>query len=175
VRRGELLGLQWDDVDLEARTVSVRRTLEESSAGVHLKQPKTARSSRTIALPASTVDALRVHHAAQQRARLAAGKEFNKLDLVFPAVDGDPWKPSTFAAACRRVFKKAGLTCRLHDLRHTHATMLLRQGVHPKVVQERLGHANVGITLDIYSHVSPHMQSDAAERIDAGMRKALAG
>ena len=175
VRRGELLALQWGDVDLEARTLSVRRTLEESSAGVHLKQPKTAKSSRTIALPASTVDALRVHHAAQQRARLAAGAAFNRLDFVFPAADGEPWKPSTFAAACRRVFKKAGLTCRLHDLRHTHATMLLRQGVHPKVVQERLGHANVGITLDIYSHVSPHMQLDAAERIDAGMRKALAG
>ena len=70
---------------------------------------------------------------------------------------------------------KTGLTCRLHDLRHTHATMLLRQGVHPKVVQERLGHANVGITLDIYSHVAPHMQSDAAEKIDAGMREAMGG
>ena len=70
--------------------------------------------------------------------------------------------------------REGRLSCRIHDLRHTHATMLLRQGVHPKVVQERLGHANVGITLDIYSHVSPHMQSDAAEKIDAGMRAALA-
>jgi len=175
VRRGELLALQWADVDLEARSASVRRTLEESSAGVHLKQPKTARSSRTIALPASTVAALRAHHAAQQRARLAAGKAFNKLDLVFPGRDGEPWKPSTFAAACRRVFKKAGLTCRLHDLRHTHATMLLRQGVHPKVVQERLGHANVSITLDIYSHVAPNMQQEAAEKIDEALAAALAG
>jgi len=175
VRRGELLGLQEADVDLEARTVSVRRTLEESSAGVHLKQPKTVRSSRTIALPASTVDALRTHHAAQQRARLVAGAEFNRLGLVFPGPDGEPWKPSTFAAACRRVFKKAGLTCRLHDLRHTHATMLLRQGVHPKVVQERLGHANVGITLDIYSHCTANMQQEAAEKIDEALAAALAG
>jgi integrase len=175
VRRGELLGLQGGDVDLEARTISVRRTLEESSAGVHLKQPKTVRSSRTIALPASTVDALRTHHAAQQRARLAAGVEFNRLDLVFPGPDGEPWRPSTFAAACRRVFKKAGLTCRLHDLRHTHATMLLRQGVHPKVVQERLGHANVSITLDIYSHCTANMQQEAAAKIDEALAAALAG
>jgi integrase len=173
-RRGELLGLQWGDVDLEARTLSVRRTLEESSAGVHLKQPKTVRSSRTIALPASTADALRTHHAAQQRARLAAGAEFNRLDLVFPGPDGEPWRPSTFAAACRRVFKRAGLTCRLHDLRHSHATMLLRQGVHPKVVQERLGHANVSITLDIYSHLTANMQQETAEKIDEALREALA-
>jgi len=175
VRRGELLALQWEDADLEARTISVRRTLEESSAGVHLKEPKTARSSRTIALPASTVAALRTHHAAQQRARLAADAEFNRLDLVFPGPDGEPWRPSTFAAACRRVFKKAGLTCRLHDLRHTHATMLLRQGVHPKVVQERLGHANVSITLDIYSHCTANMQQEAAEKIDEALRGVLVG
>src|SRR5450756_811211 len=175
VRRGELLALQWDDVDLEASTVSVRRTLEESSAGVHLKQPKTVRSSRAIVLPASTVAALRVHHAAQQRARLAAGKASNKLDLVFPGPDGEPWRPSTFAAACRRAFKRAGLTCRLHDLRHTHATLLLRQGVHPKVVQERLGHANVSITLDIYSHCTANMQQEAAEKIDEALRGVLAG
>jgi integrase len=150
-------------------------TLEESSTGVHLKQPKTARSSRTIALPASTVAALRVHHAAQQRARLAAGAAFNKLDLVFPGRDGEPWKPSAFASNCRTVFKKAGLTCRLHDLRHTHATMLLRQGVHPKVVQERLGHANVSITLDIYSHCTANMQQEAAAKIDEALAAALAG
>jgi len=175
VRRGELLGLQWDDVDLEARNISVRRTLEESSAGVHLKQPKTVRSSRMVAVPASTVDALRAHHAGQQHARLAAGTEFNALGLVFPGPDGELWRPSTFAAACRRAFKRAGLTCRLHDLRHTHATMLLRQGVHPKVVQERLGHANVSITLDIYSHCTANMQQEAAEKIDEALAAALAG
>ncbi len=105
---------------------------------------------------------------------LRVGPGFNSGELVYPGEDGEPWWGSNFARACRRVFEKAGISCRIHDLRHTHATMLLRQGVHPKVVQERLGHANVGITLDIYSHVSPHMQSDAAEKIDAGMRAALA-
>jgi integrase len=175
VRRGELLGLRWPDVDFEASQVSVRRTLEESSAGVTLKEPKTARASRTIALPQITAAALREHRKAQYEMRLRVGPSFNSHDLVFPGADGEPWWGSNFAHVCRRVFKAAGISCRIHDLRHTHATMLLRQGVHPKVVQERLGHANVGIILDIYSHVPPHMQSDAAEKIDAGMRKALAG
>ena len=163
--RSELLALQWADLDLEAHTVSVRRTLEESSAGVHLKEPKTVLSARTIGLPSTTVEALRAQHAAQQRARLAAGKDFNQLGLVFPGRDGGPWRPSAFASNCRIVFKTAGLTCRLHDLRHTHASELLKAGVRPKVAQERLGHANVGITLDTYSHVAPHMQEAAAERI----------
>ena len=106
--------------------------------------------------------------------RLRVGPGFNRGDLVFPGADGEPWWPSCFARACRRVFKKAGLECRIHDLRHTHATMLLRQGVHPKVLQERLGHASIGITLDTYSHVMPSMQEEAAEKIDAGLRAALA-
>ena len=96
-------------------------------------------------------------------------------NLVFPGRDGEPWKPSAFASNCRTVFKKAGLTCRLHDLRHTHATMLLRQGVHPKVVQERLGHANVSITLDIYSHCTANMQQEAAAKVDEALAEALAG
>jgi integrase len=169
VRRGELLGLQWGDVDFEKGQVSVRRTLEESSAGVTLKEPKTARGSRTLALPQTSAETLHEHRKAQLEMRLRVGPGFNAGELVFPRPDGEPWRPSNFARASRRVFDTAGLKCRIHDLRHTHATMLLRQGVHPKVAQERLGHANAGITLDIYSHVSPHMQSDAAERIDAGM------
>ena len=175
VRRGELLGLTWPDIDFEQGQIAVRRTLEESSAGVHLKEPKTARASRTMALPQVTAQALREHRKAQLEMRLRVGPGFNAGELVFPGADGEPWWGSNFARACRRVFDKAGLKCRIHDLRHTNASMLLRQGVHPKVVQERLGHANVGITLDVYSHVSPYMQSDAADKIDAEMRKAMAG
>ena len=173
VRRGELLGLTWPDVDLEEGRVSVRRTLEESSAGVAFKEPKTARGARTIALPAITGDALREHRKAQCEMRLRVGPGFNSHDLVFPGADGELWWPANFGRACRRVFKKAGLECRIHDVRHTHATMLLRQGVHPKAVQERLGHANVGITLDTYSHVMPGMQEEAAVKIDAGLRAAV--
>ena len=174
MRRGELLGLTWPDVDSDEGRVSIRRTLEESSAGVTFKEPKTARGARTIALPQVTVEALREHRKAQCEARLRVGPGFNTGDLVFPGADGEPWWPSNFACACRRVFDKAGIECRIHDLPHTHATMLLRQGVHPKVVQERLGHASIGITLDTYSHVMPGMQEEAAEKIDAGLRASLA-
>jgi len=97
-----------------------------------------------------------------------AGPGFNSAELVFPGADGEPWWGSNFARVYRRVFDKAGIECRIHDLRHTHATMLLRQGVHPKVVSERLGHASIGITLDTYSHVMPGMQEEAAEKNDAG-------
>jgi len=107
--------------------------------------------------------------------RLRVGPGFNRGDLVFPGADGEPWWPSNFARACRRVFKKAGLSSRLHDLRHTHATQLLRAGVNVKVISERLGHASIGITLETYSHVMPGMQEEAAEKIDAGLRAALAG
>jgi integrase len=100
--------------------------------------------------------------------RLRVGPGFNSAELVFPGADGEPWWGSNFARVCRRVFDKAGIECRIHDLRHTHATMLLRQGVHPKVVSERLGHASIGITLDTYSHVMPGMQEEAAEKNDAG-------
>jgi len=125
--------------------------------------------------PATSANSLREHRRAQLEMRLRVGPGINAGELVFPGADGEAWWGSNFARACRRVFDKAGLKCRIHDLRHTNATMLLRQGVHPKVVQERLGHAKVGITLDVYSHVSPYMQSDAADKIDAEMRKAMAG
>ena len=175
MRRGEVLALRWEDVDFERRTVAVRRTLEQSSQGIALKEPKTRRSARIIALPSATVDALRSHKAKQAEARLTTGPAFNHSGLVFPGPRGDLWRPDNFGAACHKVFKRAELSCRLHDLRHTQATLLLQQGVHPKVVQERLGHANVSITLDIYSHVAPHMQEEAAARIDEALAAALAG
>jgi len=154
---------------------TVMSTLEESSAGVAFKEPKTARGARTIALPEITVEALREHRKAQCEMRLRVGPASRVTTLVFPGADGEPWWPSNFARASRRVFKKAGLSSRLHDLRHTHATMLLRQGVHPKVVQERLGHANVSITLDIYSHCTANMQQEAAAKIDEALRGVLVG
>ena len=91
------------------------------------------------------------------------------------APDGGPWRPSNFDRIWRRFKKKQGLACRFHDLRHTHAIQLPKAGVHPKVVPERLGHADASITLDINSHVAPHIQADATEKIDEALRGALAG
>ncbi len=176
VRRGELLGLTWDDVDFDAAQVAVRRTLEESSSGVMLKQPKTVCATRTLALHEVTAEALREHRRAQREMRLRHGPRYNVKKLVFSGADGEPWWSSNFARACRRVFDDAGLfRSRLHDLRHTHATMLLRAGVHPRVVSERLGHSSISMTLDTFSHVMPGMQAEAAERIDQSMRAALPG
>ena len=109
VRRGELLGLTWPDVDFEQGQVSVRRTLEESSAGVILKEPKTARATRSLALPQITAEALREHRKVQLETRLRVGPGFNAAELVFPGADGELWWSSNFARACRRVFDDAGL------------------------------------------------------------------
>ena len=102
------------------------------------------------------------------------GPNYNGHDLVLARADGSPWKPDSFTSSYRSLVRRLGLShLRFHDLRHTHATQLLRQGVHPKVVSERLGHSTVGITLDVYSHVLPGMQEDAARRVDVALRSAL--
>jgi integrase len=171
LRRGELLALKWDDVALEAGEISVRQSLEQTRTGLIFKQPKTTRSRRTIALPQLAIDALRQHKAAQAAQRLKLGPAYQDHGLVFPKQDGRPWEPdrfsSAFAATVRRSSNKH---IRFHDLRHTHATHLLRQGVNPKVVSERLGHSTVAFTLDVYSHVLPGMQDEAARRIDSALR-----
>jgi integrase len=175
MRRGELLGLRWRDVDLEGSALSVAQALEETRAGVAPKAPKTAHSRRRVALPPSAVAVLREHRKAHAAERLLRGSDYEDNNLVFPAPDGSPWRPSAFSMAFMRMVRAAGLPpMRLHDLRHTHASQLMRAGVNPKVVQERLGHASIGITLDLYSHVLPGMQEEAAQRWDAAMSAALA-
>jgi integrase len=174
VRRGELLGLRWADVDLDAKTITVNQTLQEAYGQIALKEPKTTRSRRRITLPDLVVEALRVRRAEHAEAVLASGPG-GTSDLVLPAPAGGPWWPSNFNRMWMRFKKRQGLEIRFHDLRHTHATQLLRAGIHPKVVSERLGHASIGITLDTYSHVMPGMDEEAAAKIDAGLRGALAG
>jgi integrase len=184
MRRGELLGLRWRDVDLDDGALSVVQALEQDGHGVHVKTPKTARSRRRITLPHFAVQGLRAHRVAQDEERLRAGAKWKGGDFVFAAVGGGPWTPSNFSRAFRAVLARTGkdaegrdmppLACRFHDLRHTHASQLLRQGTHAKIVSERLGHANVGITLDLYSHVLPGLQEEAAERWNATMTAAFA-
>ena len=139
------------------------------------KEPKTAKSRRRITLPGVVVDALRAHRAEQAKKTLAREPGYALSDLVLAAPRGGPWWPYNFDRMWRKFKAKQGLEIRFHDLRHTHATQLLRAGVNVKVISERLGHASIGITLDTYSHVMPGMQEEAAEKIDAGLRAALAG
>jgi integrase len=163
MRRGEVLGLRWADLDLDAGWLSVRHTLVVVDNHIRVSQPKTARGRRRIALDPATITALRVHHTTQAAERLAAGPAWPNSDLVFTRHDGAPLHPEYVRRRFDRRVARAGLPrIRLHDLRHTHATLALQAGVHPKVISERLGHATVAITLDIYSHAIPALQQDAA-------------
>jgi integrase len=174
MRRGEVLGLRWSNVDLDAGSLRIVRTLVTTDArrkgqpGTAWGTPKTAKGRRSVALDAVTVVAVRQHRARQLAERLAAGEAYDDGDLVVCLADGTPLHPKTLSYMFERETKRAGLPpIRLHDLRHTHATLALRAGVHPRVVQERLGHANVSITLDTYSHVDLDMQAVAAARVAA--------
>jgi len=175
LRRGELLALRWQDIDLTTGIVQVVRSLEQTNDELRFKTPKTKRSRRPIVLPASVLEVLRSYKVKQLEERLLLG--LGKGELVFTRVDGSPIKPDSFTSWVARVAKRAGTShiMPVHGLRHTHITSLLRANVHPKVASERAGHSSVGFTLDRYSHVIPSLQEDAAQRIDAALRKTLAG
>ena len=172
LRRGELLALRWRDI--EGDILRVNRAVEQIKGHTSFKEPKTSGAKRNIALPSITVEALRRHRAQQNKERLMLGLAYQDNGFVFCQPDGTLWLPDRFTAAFRRLQAKANIGgVRLHDLRHTHATQLLRQGIHPKIVSERLGHSSVGITLDTYSHVLPGMQAEAARKLDAALRLAI--
>ncbi|MBA2557082.1 MAG: tyrosine-type recombinase/integrase [Chloroflexi bacterium] len=165
VRRSEILGLRWSEVNLAGATVTVRQTILATAEGFmpHDDQ-KSALSARTIHLDRRTVAMLRTHRAAQNEARIAAGSAWQDNGLVFPRGDGSWWNPPAISLAFRRAVKRAGVPAiRLQDVRHTHASLLLAAGVNPKVVSERLGHSSVAFTLDTYAHVMPGMQAEAVE------------
>lgn len=173
MRRGEILGLRWQDIDLDGCALTVRQSIEETKAGLAFKAPKTKASIRTITLPAFVVTALRDHRREQAEQRLALGLGKDKNDLVFTNPEGEPRRPRNFSKEFSRCAKRAGVGhVSLHGLRHTHATQLLKQGVNVKVVSERLGHANISITLQIYAHALPSMQAEAAAMIDATLGRA---
>lgn len=162
MRLGELMGLQWGDVDLEAGAIQVRRTLQEVGGKFSLVETKTKKSKRKVDLPKLAVDALHEHRKRQLAAgHLAGGYVFTDT------AGGHLRRSNVHRYSYKPLLKRAGLpTIRFHDLRHTAATLLLLDGVHPKIVQERLGHSKIGVTLDTYSHVLPTMQKEAAARLD---------
>jgi integrase len=178
MREGEVLGLRWKDVDLEGARLQVRQTLQRAKNEVFFKTPKTGSGERLISLPPLTVKVLRRHKAEQNASRFSKGAAYQDHDLVLARDDGRPWHPGSFAAEWRRTTRDLEMPVKFHNLRHTHATLLLANGEHPKVVQERLGHSSIGITMDTYSHVMPNMQKEAADRLqgtlDAAFKEAAA-
>jgi len=168
LRRGELLALRWRNLDLQKATLAVVETGYKLGDGRYIiKEPKTPQSRRSVTLPPSLVELFKRYRADQELLRIQLGVSLNADDFVFIRPDGSPVNPGAVSLAFRRIIKRAGLKhVRIHDLRHTHATLMLKAGVHPKVVSERLGHANIGITLDTYSHVLPGLQEAAAEKFE---------
>jgi len=168
LRQGEILGLKWSDLDWGTRHLKIQRQLQRvGGKGLIFCEPKSRAGRRTIVLGRSAIDALRKHFKNQQLQRQAAGDEWIETDLIFTSSIGTPLDHRNVFRIYKELLKTAGLTdMRFHDLRHTAATIMLQQNVHPKVVQERLGHSDISLTLNTYSHVMPGMQEEAADKID---------
>lgn len=172
-RPEEYFALKWSDVDWQARTVTIQRTLlwRYKPARWKFEKPKTTSAYRTLPLNESLIKQLKEHKRRQGEDRLLAGADWQNNDLVFPKYDGSPFELSTLRLFFQRLLKSAELPTnfRVYDLRHTCATVLLSEGVNPKIVSERLGHANIVITLQVYSHVLPNMQSEASEKLEKAL------
>jgi integrase len=176
MRRGEILALRWQDVELRHGFLTVRPipAADKGWRSESSNQQKAIGPGR-FSIPQILTDAL-TEHSAQQGARKAAfGSDYQDHDLVCCVENGAIWKPSAFTSAYRDLLRRRKIrNIRFHDLRHSHASQLLRAGVNPKVISERLGHSKVAFTLDVYSHLLPGMQEEAATKTDAGLRAALA-
>ena len=172
LRQGEILGLKWEDVDFDAGRISVQRTLSAAKNDSTFSSPKSNKSRRSVKLATSAVEALRAHRERQLEEREKLDGLWQDYGLVFISTIGTPLnRHNVFGRSFKPLLKKAGLphTIRFHDLRHTCATLLGSKNVNPKVVQEMLGHANISHTMDIYSHVLPNMQDEAAAAIESAL------
>ncbi|CAN7732632.1 tyrosine-type recombinase/integrase [Mesorhizobium sp. LjNodule214] len=173
LRRGEAIALRWGNVDLDGKSMAVVQSAEQTKDGVRYKEPKSGRA-RTVAISATVVDELRACRARQAEEQLRLGIRLNDHSFVVAQPDGQPIQPRSLTHEWVRIIGNTALPrIRFHDLRHTHASQLLAAGVHPKIASERLGHSSIGITLDLYSHVMPGMQADAAEQVDAVIQRAV--
>ncbi len=171
MRQGELLGSRWSDVDLDAARWHVRRQLQRRAGTVTYAEPKTSRGRRTLDLPASLVAALRSHRARQLEERLVAGDQWLDAHLVFSTLLGGPLDGTLVTKRLQHLALTADIRgLRFHDLRHTCATLLLAQQVPARVVMELLGHSQIGLTMNLYSHVIPALRKEAAERMEVALR-----
>jgi integrase len=168
LRQGEALGLQWPDVDFAAGALTVRNSLQRVKGKLTLVEVKAQRSRRTITLPQVAISALVRHRARQEQERSFAGERWQQTGFIFTTTIGTPLDGTTVTHRFQAMLKDAGLRrIRFHDLRHTCATLLLAQGVHPRVIMEILGHSQIAITMNLYAHVIPAMQKDVAAQMDA--------
>jgi integrase len=173
LRRGEITALRWRSIDLETGQLSIVASTEQTKAGCREKETKSGRC-RTVALPTMLVEELRRHRIQQAQELLKIGVRVTADHHVVMQAEGGPLQPVGLTHAFTAFLAQHGLKrVRLHDLRHSHATHMLLAGIHPKIASERLGHSKVAITLDLYSHVLPGMQSEAADRIDDIMQNAI--
>jgi len=177
LRMSEVLGLLWDNIDYEARIIRVtqvqkyRKGIDGEPAGLETGEPKTGKSRRAVAMPEILVEELKRHRLEQKKNRLSLGGAYQDTGLVCCLEDGRPVNNSTLGSAFRNIAHKMGYPISFHDLRHLHATWLVAGGVPLKVVSERLGHTQISITADLYSHVSAEMQKEAARKIDELLAK----
>ncbi|MGO4787009.1 tyrosine-type recombinase/integrase [Paenibacillus sp. 2KB_20] len=162
MRIGEILGLRWKDVDLNAGKLSIRQAYTKAHSGYEFHEPKTASGERSVALFPDTIELLRQHQSEQEREKNENRPIYNDHGLVIQTHIGTPVSPRNLSREYYKILDKLDLPkIRFHDLRHTHASILLKRGVHAKIVQERLGHSSITITLDTYSHVLPGLQEAA--------------
>lgn len=174
LRKGELLGLRWEDVDLGGKTIAVRRSLQRIGPELVTAPPKTRSSVRTLSLPAMAVEALGSHRVREERKSTALGQRWARARPVFTTATGQLVDPRGVNRVLDRTLAAADLRrIRVHDLRHTCATLLLSQGVPQRVIMEQLGHSSIAVTMNIYAHVMPAMRTDSAAKMDELLRGSI--
>ncbi len=175
LRRGEILGLKWSSIDFDTKKLEVETSLAYVNGEFHLKAPKSDAGVRTLIMPDSLIEVLKLHRKEQKVNMLALGAGYEKNDLVCCSNDGKYIIPGTFSHQFTEFLKASNLKeIRFHDLRHTHASLLLKYGVSAKVASRRLGHSTIGITMDLYSHIYNEVEVEATNKIEYGIFQSIA-
>ncbi len=168
LRRGEILGLRWQDINFNEKTLSVNQTLVRVGKVNTFSTPKTDKSKRVLVVSDKIIDCLKKRKAEVSENKLFMGEAYEDFDLIVCKIDGTPFSPNSIGHKYRYIIKKKKLpVIRFHDLRHTNATLMLKNKISPKVASERLGHSNISTTMDLYSHVDREMQKEVADKINS--------